>query len=65
MKRISSILKKKEGVIRFEGTKKNRVTVTYDDRRTSKKEIVEALVKGGVTVPGQSAPPSKEPMSYR
>jgi copper chaperone CopZ len=54
--RIGSILKRTDGVIRFEKPVENRISVTFDDQKTDEEKIVQALVKGGVTVPEIPAP---------
>ena len=52
-KRISSILKTTEGVIKHEMPGENTVNITFNDKKTSVKKIIAALKKGELTVNGK------------
>jgi hypothetical protein len=54
--RISSILKGKDGIIRFMSPAQNRMRITFDDGKTDPEAITQALVQGGVAIPGRSTP---------
>jgi hypothetical protein len=48
--RISSILQRMGGIIRFGIPADNRVDITFDDQKTDEQRIAQALVDGGVVV---------------
>ena len=52
-KRIGSILMATDGVIKHEMPKENMVNITFNDRKTSVKKIVDGLKKSGLTVNGK------------
>jgi copper chaperone CopZ len=45
-----------DGIITFGRTAENKISVTFDDQKTDAEKIVQALVKGGVTVRGKTVP---------
>ena len=51
-------------MIRFASPAPNQMGITYDDRKTDQEKITEALVKGGVEIPGKSTPETEKPPSY-
>jgi len=53
-----------DGVIRFASPAANLMRITYDDRKTDSEKITQALVQGGVSIPGKSTPETEKPPSY-
>jgi hypothetical protein len=53
-----------DGIIRFMSPAENRIRITFDDRKTDREKIVETLVRGGVAIPGRSAPATEPLYSY-
>jgi hypothetical protein len=53
-----------DGIIRFASPAENRILITFDDRKTDPEKITQALVLGGVVIPGKSKPASETPFSY-
>ena len=45
-----------DGITTFGSTAENQISVTFEDQRTDAEKIVQALVKGGVTVREKAAP---------
>ncbi|MDD4996847.1 MAG: hypothetical protein PHI99_01770 [Syntrophales bacterium] len=56
---------KLDGVITVTSPGKDRIRITYDDRKTDPGKITDALVRGGVDVPGKSTQAAEAPFSYR
>lgn len=56
---------KLDGVIAVTSPGKDRIRITYDDRKTDPGKITDALVRGGVDVPGKSTQAAEAPFSYR
>jgi hypothetical protein len=55
-----------DGVIRFASPADNKLRVTFDDKKTDRGKITEALVNGDVVISGESAPPQPhKPPSYQ
>jgi hypothetical protein len=53
-----------DGFITFVSPAENRIRITYDDRKTDPEKITQALVQGGIVIPGKSKPASEKPLSY-
>ena len=45
-----------DGIIRFMSPAQNRMRITFDDGKTDPETITQALVQGGVAIPGRSTP---------
>jgi len=41
------------------------IRITYDDQKTDEEKIVQALVEGGVSIPGKSTPETEKPVTHR
>ena len=54
-----------DGVITVTASGENRIRITYDDRKTDPGKITDALVQGGVDVPGKSTQAAEAPLPYR
>jgi hypothetical protein len=53
-----------DGIISFASPAENRIRITFDDRKTDPEKITQALVQGGVAIPGKSTPATEKPPSY-
>lgn len=53
-----------DGVIRFGSPSDNQIRITFDDRKTDPEKITQALVQGGVAIPGRSTPETERPVAY-
>jgi hypothetical protein len=54
-----------EGIIRFESPAENKISITFDDRKTDEEKITQALVRGGVTIQGKQTPVPESPFFYK
>ena len=53
-----------DGIIGFTIAAEHTIRVTFDDMKTDQRKITDALLQGGVAIPGQSKPASEKPPSY-
>ncbi len=53
---LRPILRRVDGVIRFEKAAQNKNSPAFDDLKIDEEEIVQPFVKGGVNVPGKPLP---------
>jgi hypothetical protein len=53
-----------DGIISFASPAEHRIRITFDDRKTDPEKITQALVQGGVAIPGKSTPATEKPPSY-
>ena len=54
-----------DGIISFASPAGNRIRIAYDDRKTDPEKIKQALVLGGIAIPGESTPVAETPFSYK
>jgi hypothetical protein len=54
-----------DGIITFNNPTENTIRIIFEDQKTDEEKIVQALVKGGVAIPGKSTPESETPPSYK
>jgi hypothetical protein len=54
-----------DGIIRFVNPAEHQIRITFDDRKTDPEKITQALVQGGVAIPGKSKPASEKPVSHK
>ncbi len=54
-----------DGIITFNSPAENMIRIIFEDQKTDEEKIVRALVRGGVEIPGESAPESEAPHSYK
>jgi hypothetical protein len=54
-----------DGIIRFGSPAENTISITFDDLKTDKEKIVQALEMGGVTLPGNKTPAQGSPFLYK
>jgi hypothetical protein len=45
-----------DGVIAFVNPAEHQIRITFDDRKTDQEKITQALLQGGVAIPGKSSP---------
>ena len=65
MARIRSILNGVDGIIGFTIVAEHTIRVTFDDLKTDQQKITNALLQGGVTIPGKPQPTTETPFSYK
>ena len=53
-----------DGIITFASPAEHQIRITFDDRKTDPEKITQALVQGGVAIPGKSTPATERPPSY-
>jgi len=53
-----------DGIITFASPAEYQIRITFDDRKTDPEKITQALIQGGVVIPGKSTPESEKPPSY-
>jgi hypothetical protein len=53
-----------DGILHFTSPADNKIRITFDDRKTDPEKITQALVQGGVTIPGKSTPTTERPLAY-
>jgi hypothetical protein len=63
--RIRSILRGVDGIIGFTIAAEHTIRVTFDDLKTDREKITNALLQGGVTIPGKPEPTTRTPSSYK
>jgi copper chaperone CopZ len=63
--RIRSILRGVDGIIGFTIVAEHTIRVTFDDLKTDQRKIIDALLQGGVTIPGKPEPITETPFSYK
>jgi len=49
-----------DGIISFASPAENQIRITFDDRKTDPEKITQALVQGGVAIPGNQRPRRKD-----
>ena len=54
-----------DGIIGFSSPAENQIRIAFDDRKTDPEKITQALVRGGVAVPGKSTQAQETPFSYK
>jgi hypothetical protein len=54
-----------DGIIAFASPAEHTIRITFDDGKTDREKITDALVKGGVTIPGEKTPTAETPFSYK
>jgi hypothetical protein len=54
-----------EGIISFASPAEHRIRITFDDRKTDSEKITQALIQGGVAIPGKPKPATETPFSYK
>ncbi|EKD22258.1 MAG: hypothetical protein ACD_87C00079G0002 [uncultured bacterium] len=54
-----------DGIIRFGSPAENTVSITFDDRKTDEKKVIQALEMGGVALPGNKTPAQESPFFYK
>jgi hypothetical protein len=54
-----------DGIITFNSSAENTISITFDDQKTDEGKIVSALIKGGVAIPGKPAPEPESTISYK
>jgi hypothetical protein len=54
-----------DGIISFASPAEHRIRIIFDDRKTDPEKITQALVRGGVVIPGKSTPATEMPFSYK
>jgi hypothetical protein len=54
-----------DGIITFASSAENQIRITFDDRKTDPEKITQALVQGGVVIPGKSTLATETPFSYK
>jgi hypothetical protein len=53
-----------DGIVRFGSPAENQIRITFDDQKTDPEKITQALVQGGVAIPGKSTPATERPPAY-
>jgi hypothetical protein len=53
-----------DGIVSFGSPGENRLRIAFDDQKTDPEKITQALVEGGVAIPGKSSPATEKPPSY-
>jgi hypothetical protein len=53
-----------DGIVRFGSPAEHQIRITFDDGKTDPEKITQALVQGGVAIPGKSTPATEKPLSY-
>ena len=53
-----------DGIIAFVNPADHQIRITFDDLKTDPEKITQALVQGGVVIPGKSPPAPVKPHSY-
>ncbi len=55
-----------DGIITFGSPAENQIRITFDDQKTDAEKIAQALVQGGVAIPGKPTPGvRKTPFTYK
>ena len=54
-----------DGIIGFSNPAENQIRITFDDRKTDPEEITQALIRGGVAIPGIATQAQETPFSYK
>jgi hypothetical protein len=54
-----------DGIISFGTPGENLIRITFDDRKTDPEKITQALVLGGIAIPGKSSSETEQPPSYK
>ncbi|MEK7244041.1 MAG: hypothetical protein AAB112_07765 [Thermodesulfobacteriota bacterium] len=54
-----------DGIIRVAIEAEHTIRVTFDGLKTDQEKITNALLQGGVTIPGKPEPITETPFSYK
>lgn len=54
-----------DGIIGFTIVAEHTIRVTFDDLKTDQRKITDALLQGGVTIPGKPEPMTETPSPYK
>ena len=54
-----------DGIIGLAIVAEHTIRVTFDDLKTDQQKITNALLQGGVTIPGKPEPMTETPFPYR
>jgi hypothetical protein len=54
-----------DGIIRVAIAAEHTIRVTFDGLKTDQEKITNALLQGGVTIPGKPEPTTETPFSYK
>jgi len=54
-----------DGIIGVAIAAEHTIRVTFDDLKTDQRKITDALLQGGVTIPGKREPITETPFSYK
>jgi hypothetical protein len=50
-----------DGIINFASPAQDQIRITFDDQKTDPEKITQALVQGGLAIPGRSKPAAEKP----